>query len=142
MRRIIVTALAVLTVAAVSATPASAARVLKDFDIYNPSGQGGDWRGRMIIDSTAVRFTGNVHPSLTKATAYGCISASVSGCSLVGAAKTLGVVDGRTESHLLEIDKTFSKTSGQSAWVRACFLHRNGVTNCTNWTAGYTPTSR
>ncbi|MDX2969212.1 hypothetical protein PWY87_31905 [Kribbella solani] len=135
IRRIIVTALAALTVAIASTAPAAAATTYKEVDIYDPAGRGA-FIGQTATDSTKVRITGEIRGQGYRVTATACISASISGCGLVANQHALGVADGRSANKYLGVDKTFGRTSGQTTYVRACFLGATGVSTCSSWTAG------
>ncbi|GAA1585551.1 hypothetical protein GCM10009804_47230 [Kribbella hippodromi] len=137
LRKIIVTALAVIAIAVTSAAPAAAVE-RKDFEIKDPAGTGSDAHGRLNTYGTYFIVKGRILAFQSKVTAYACISASISGCNLVGNQKTLGTADGRVNEDEADINKRYNRASGQAIWVRACFLHPNGVTNCTSWTAGHT----
>ncbi|GAA2830282.1 hypothetical protein [Kribbella solani] len=135
IRRIIVTILAALTVAIASTAPAAAATTYKEISIYDPAGRGA-FIGETATDSTKARITGEIRGQRYRVTVYGCVSANVSGCGLAANQHKLGEADGRTTDKYFAVDKTFRRTSGQTAYVRACLLAANGVSTCTSWTAG------
>ncbi|MDX2969213.1 hypothetical protein [Kribbella solani] len=130
-RRFIAIALVTSSAVAVSAAPASAAG--RKFEIKD-SNSWSNLHGSISSSRTSATVSGTLVADSTRVTAWGCVSASISGCSLVANQKKLAEYDTRRQGlYAKDFTKTLSKTSGQSVYVRACFTWTQGHGACSGW---------
>ncbi|GAA2818555.1 hypothetical protein [Kribbella solani] len=136
-QKITLAALACVSIATLAVAPASAesGATRREFEIKDPLRGGNNFRGSLITSNTEATFDGYADAYIVKLTGLACISASISGCNLVGNQKKVVEMDSRPHSDFLHyrVNKTYTKTSGQSVWVRACFVHADGTGTCSGW---------